>query len=149
MKNEYIMTLKGAQDWGGDTDTTEMQSACTLSNEDGAYIIRYEELPPFGGEKVTTEFAVRGDTVTMQRGADRDGRMVFEKGERHTCWYSTPVGSFAVGICTQTVESELSCEGGFVNLGYTIDVNSALRAQNKISITLRKADKENGCNLES
>ena len=149
MKNEYIMTLKGAQNWGGDTDTTEMQSGCTLSSEDGGYVIRYEEIPLFGGAKVTTEFAVRGDTVTMQRGADEAGRMVFEKGIRHTCWYNTPAGSFAVGICTQSIESDLSKDGGFVKLGYTIDVNSALRAQNNISITLRKAEKENGCNLKS
>lgn len=89
MDNNYIMTLKGTQNWDGDTDTTEMLIDCSLSSEGGAYVIRYEELPPFGGERVTTEFSVSGDTVTLQRGADEAGRMIFEKGCRHTCWYST------------------------------------------------------------
>ena len=54
-----------------------------------------------------------------------------------------------VGICTQSVESELSQDGGFVDLGYTIDVNSALRAQNRISIKLRKAERDNERNFKS
>lgn len=149
MNNDYIMTLKGAQNWDGDTDTTEMLTDCSLSTENGAFVIRYDEEPPFGGDKVTTEFSVNGDTVTLQRGDDAEGMMIFEKGCRHTCWYSTPVGPFMVGICTQTVESELSKDGGFVKLGYTIDINSALRAQNNISITLRKAERDNGCNFKS
>ena len=148
MKNDYILTLTGAQNWDGDTDTTEMRTDYSLSVEDGGYVIRYEEFAPFG-ESVTTEFSVRGDTVTLQRGPDEAGRMVFEKGKRHTCWYSTPVGPFAVGICTQSVESELSGDGGFVDLGYTIDINSALRAQNRISIKLRKAERDNECNFKS
>ena len=148
MRNKYILTLTGAQNWDGDTDTTEMRTDCSLSTEDGAYIIRYEELAPFGGS-VMTEFSVRDNVVTMQRGKDEAGKMVFEKGQRHTCWYSTPVGPFMVGICTQSVESELSNDGGFIDLGYTIDVNAALRAQNRISITLRKAERDNERNFKS
>lgn len=148
MTDKYIMTLTGAQNWDGDTDTTEMRTDCSLSAEDGGYTIRYEELAPFG-RSVTTEFSIRGNTVTMQRGSDEAGKMVFEKGLRHTCWYSTPVGPFMVGICTQSVESEFSKDGGFVDLGYTIDINSALRAQNRISITLRKAERDNERNIKS
>ena len=35
MKNDYILTLTGAQNWDGDTDTTEMRTDCSLSAEDG------------------------------------------------------------------------------------------------------------------
>ena len=50
MKNDYILTLTGAQNWDGDTDTTEMRTDCSLSAEDGGYVIRYEEIAPFGND---------------------------------------------------------------------------------------------------
>lgn len=140
MANKFIITLVGSQNWDGDENTTEMLVDGSVSKVDGGYVIKYDEIPPFGGDAVTTEFSVIGNTVTMQRGDDEKGKMVFEKGERHTCWYSTPMGSFAVGICTQSIEAKLNTNGGFVRLGYTIDINTALRGNNKINITVKKAE---------
>lgn len=149
MKNKYLITLTGSQSWDGDENTTEMLTDGSLSKVEGGYVIKYDEIPPFGGDAVTTEFSVIGNTVTMQRGDDAEGKMVFEKGQRHTCWYNTPMGSFAVGICTQSIESHINTNGGSVSLGYTIDINSALRGQNKINISVKKAENKSERKIKS
>ena len=95
--------------------------------------ISYEESDATGmeGSKTAVSFDMR-DTgiVTMLRTGAVSTALVFEKGKRHHCVYSTPYMPFE--ICVRTLDvKNLLAESGTLELDYIIEIRGAKAERNK------------------
>ena len=95
--------------------------------------ISYEESEATGmaGSKTAVSFDMK-DTgiVTMLRTGAVSTALVFEKGKRHHCVYSTPYMPFE--ICVHTLEvKNLIAEAGTLELDYVIEIRGAKAERNK------------------
>lgn len=67
-------------------------------------------------------------------------RLVLENGKRHLCQYDTGYGNMMIGIFTSQLHSNLTDEGGKLEVRYTLDINSNLSSSNEILITIKEAE---------
>ncbi len=140
MIKDVVVSIKGIQGMDDDTDTVELTTEGQFGYKDGQYYITYEEGQLFdSAERVKTQLYIKNDnSVVLQRSGSLKSRMVIVKGERNTCYYSTPHGDLSIGIYGEEIENCLSENGGRVRLKYTIDSNLQVISQNEVNISVRE-----------
>ncbi|MBO5908909.1 MAG: DUF1934 family protein, partial [Clostridia bacterium] len=57
-----------------------------------------------------------------------------------SCLYNTPQGDFVIGIYGETLNTQLSDNGGSIYMSYTIDVNSGLLSKNIMEIKVKETE---------
>jgi len=138
---DVLITLKSIQRVDKDGSETELITSGTIEpTEDGGICICYEESAVTGFEGAQTVLVCYGDRmVSMKRtGAEmHSSDFVIEKNKKHHCHYSTPHGSFVMGIYTHKIESTLTDSGGDLYLKYTIDINSSYVSDNEVFLNVK------------
>ena len=135
-----MLEIKGIQRMDGESDEIELTTRGEFSKTHGNYYIRYRESELTGMENVTTVLKIEGDRrVTMTRSGSMRSQLIVEKGMRHQCLYDMGFEAWVVGVIGDSIEPELSDDGGNISFKYTLDLNTAVTSENEIRINIREA----------
>lgn len=107
--------------------------------EDG-FVIRYDESGEIGYEDCSVTLSVRPELVVIERTGTANSALYIDKNRKHHCVYGTPYGDFTLGVNTYEIENKLTEEGGKLYIRYGIDLNTDFISENKINITVTKAE---------
>ena len=139
MIKDVIIKVVGTQGIDGEEDTVELTTEGRFGINDGRYFLSYDEGQMLETGRVKTKIFINSpDSVVLQRSGDISSRMEIIKGERKSCFYSTPVGDICIGIYGENIELDLNEKGGSVNLVYTIDSDLKLISRNQVKITVKE-----------
>ena len=60
--------------------------------------------------------------MTLERSGSLQSKMVFQERVRHESLYQMDVGALMIGVCARKIETDLSWEGGRMNVVYAIQI---------------------------
>lgn len=101
----------------------------------------YDEDNP--SSKITSILKIEGNQkVTLIRNGGQNSRLILEKGQRHLCHYDTGYGSMMVGVFANRIHTDLTDNGGKLEVSYSLDINSGLTSINEIFINIKEAEQE-------
>lgn len=143
MKEDYLIKVTGIQTVDGDTDRIEIITSGTMLHREGKFLIKYTERDSDDPRiAIENTVLVNGDSqVTVIRKLGGESRLVLEKGRRHSCIYSTPMGDMSIGIYTDYIKNRLvPSVGGKLSLKYTLDFNAGFVSDNELHITITKKE---------
>ncbi len=140
MIRDAIINIKGIQGIEGDTDTIEFNTDGRFGIKDGSYYISYDESGMLDtGDEVKTHIYINSEeSVVLQRTGTIKSKIFIEKGNRNSCFYSTPHGDLTIGVYGEIIEHNLTENGGDIKLKYTIDSDLRLISQNEVNISIRE-----------
>ena len=141
MKENYLISVLGTQEIGGERDSVELTTTGDYYEKNSKrYIVykEYDEENPQVSNLSTIE--IDGDTVTVIKSGLYESRLILQKAVRHQCHYSTMFGDLSVGVYTDSLEDSLNDAGGELFVSYTLDFNAELVSKNEIQIKVKKKE---------
>ncbi|MCQ2471607.1 MAG: DUF1934 domain-containing protein [Clostridia bacterium] len=136
---KYIIKIKDLHKAGDEKESSELITTGTLTFFGEDYKIRYKETSEGLEDCFVTLSYENGNCVTMTRTGGFTTQMTMEKHKRHTCVYTTPVGTLSLGIYTNNVVSSMTKDGGTLLFEYTLDANGGFLSDNTLEVTIEKA----------
>lgn len=136
--DKVLVEVKATQQYGHDTDVTDLTTYGTLRDDGAAYIIKYNEELENPSETVCVTVRVQKDEsfVEMTRSGRSHACLTIEKAKRNLCSYGTDFGNILMGIYGKDIEA--NAEDGLFNFEYDIDFNGSVSSQNKVRMKLTK-----------
>lgn len=126
MKKNVLLTIRGKQFYEGqDPEVIELVTEGTLEKLGNGWQICYEESDLTGLEGVTTTFLVAPDQITLTRTGRLQSQMVFQIGVLHESLYQMEFGALMITVCATKIVSDISEDGGAVDLTYGIDIEQS------------------------
>ena len=126
MIQTVVLSLRGEQSYPGqDPDVIELVTEGTLEDVDGGWKLCYEESELTGLAGVRTTFQVQGKTVTLTRTGKLNSQMIFKEGIPHDSLYEMEFGALMLTVCAIQIETNLTQEGGTIDLKYSIEVEQS------------------------
>lgn len=117
----------------------KLQTTGDFEFDGSQYIIKFDESSLTNYENITTTVTCDENKMTAVRdGVLADTCLIFEKGERKLCQYSTPYGNMLVGITAKSYRFAMTDRGGHIFVTYVMDVNNNVISENiyRLSVTL-------------
>ena len=114
-------------------ERTEIKTVGTLRIDGGRAEISYDEteVTGMGGSRTAVSFDMKEPkVVTMMRSGPVSTALVFEKGKRHHCVYSTPYMPFEVCVRTLDVNNSIA-DKGILELDYIVEIRGARAERTK------------------
>ena len=140
MKKDVLISIRGVQLVDGEKECIELLTTGRYYKKNGSYYLSYLETEATGMEGIRTTLHIEDSKrVTMLRSGRAKSQLIIEKGCRHQCHYDTGYGSIMVGVLGDRIDSRLSDEGGVLDFSYSLDINTALASENRVTITVRDA----------
>lgn len=121
MENERIIKITDLQTTEEGEDRIEITTRGTLSGDEDNYTLEFDEIFEDGLRSHTVLTVRDGKSVNLLRRGDMNNEIILEAGKRHNFQYGTPYGEMQMGVFANTVESNMTPEGGSLKLVYTID----------------------------
>ena len=121
MENERIIKITDLQTTEEGEDRIEITTRGTLSGDEDNYTLEFDEIFEDGLRSHTVLTVKDGKSVNLLRRGDMNNEIILEAGKRHNFQYGTPYGEMQMGVFANTVESNMTPEGGTLKLVYTID----------------------------
>jgi len=141
MIKDVIIDIKGIKGIDDESDTIEFTTDGRFGIKDGEFFISYDEGQMMGdGTQVKTSLFIKPDSVVLQRKGTINSRMVIQKGERNTCFYSTPYCNMVIGIYGDEIKCDLTEKGGKIKLMYNIDSDLKLVSKNSVDIIVKETE---------
>ncbi len=140
MIKDALIVIKGTQGLGDCTDTIEFTTDGRFGVKDGGFYISYDEsqMLDTDGEVKTKIYINSDNSVLLQRTGAIKNRILIENGKRNNCFYSTPLGDINLGIYGESVEHDLTADGGYLKLKYSVDTNFLLISKNEVNISVKE-----------
>ena len=140
MNANVMLKIEGRQ-WTGEEEPEAIRllTEGLYYREDEAWFVTYDESEATGmaGTKTTIRIADEG-SVSLSRSGSQAMNLNFAAGTRHITRMETPYGDLDVEVYTSLVQCELSQNGGFIHLGYTIDFNRRERLNTRLNVEIKK-----------
>lgn len=142
MIRDALISINSIQGIDDEVDTIEFVTDGRFGVKDGSYYISYDESRMLDtGDEVKTNIYIKpDDSVILQRSGTVKSKIYIEKGNRNNCFYSTPMGELIIGVYGESIEHNLSDDGGEIKLKYTIDSDFRLVSKNEVNITIREVN---------
>ncbi len=122
-----MLKIRGEQRYEGqDPEVVELTTEGVMTQTAEGWSISYEETDLTGLQGATTTFAVKPGHVTLTRTGTVQSSMVFQEGIRHESLYQLDVGALMVCVCARRIQTELSMEGGYLDVYYTIQIEQTM-----------------------
>lgn len=139
MEKPVIISIRGVQSTvPGEEDVMELVTQGTLEDDKGDLTLSYRESELTGLEGTTTTFRVGKDRITLTRQGTLNSEMVFQEGREHVSLYQTPYGGLTLGVKTQKARSDLSLNGGDLEIRYALEVDNERIGENSFFIQVRE-----------
>ena len=134
-----LLTIRGEQYFENiDPDVTTLQTDGVLEVLDDGYRFHYEETEITGMEGTHTSFELHGPVVVLTRTGSVNSEMIFEEGKPHMSLYETPFGELAVDIITNKVRTNLTENGGIMEIRFGISIDHTLTGENCFKIRMKR-----------
>lgn len=118
-----MLSIQGRQAYQDqEPDLIELVTEGTMEFVGGGWNICYEESELTGLQGVTTTFRVEPGVVTLTRTGNLKSQMVFRQGQSHDSLYQMDFGTLMITVCAKSVYFDLTPEGGFIDLVYSIEI---------------------------
>lgn len=126
MNNNVMLSIRGRQSYlDQEPEIIELVTEGSLAKTETGWDITYLESELTGLAGVTTTFAVAPNAITLTRTGPLSSQMVFQKGVRHESLYQMEFGALMITVCATRILSQLSQEGGTVDLTYAIEIEQS------------------------
>lgn len=144
MEENYILSVLGKQHVGDQSDKIELKTTATYVTRNGSRYISYKEYDTQNPNRHyrTTVKIDPNNIVTVMKGGTESHNLILEKGKRHKCEYMTNFGSITLGVYTNSVKVNLNDNGGELEVGYSIDIQSELASINELFIKIEEANQD-------
>ena len=119
-------------------DSLEFSTDGQYLFEDNVGCLSYQESEVTGLEGTRTSVTILPDQVVVDRDGMVTSRMIFKEGLKSSFLYSTPFGQATMGVDTRRIRQSVNENGGEVEIDYVVDMEHAVVARNKFSITIRE-----------
>ncbi len=106
--------------------------------QDEVACLSYQESEVTGLEGTRTSVTILPDQVVVDRAGTVQSRMIFKEGSKSSFLYSTPFGQATMGVDTRRIRRNVNEQGGKVEIDYVVDMEHAVVARNRFSITIRQ-----------
>ena len=106
--------------------------------QDEVACLSYQESEVTGLEGTRTSVTILPDQVVVDRAGTVQSRMIFKEGSKSSFLYSTPFGQATMGVDTRRIRRNVNEQGGKVEIDYVVDMEHAVVARNKFSITIQQ-----------
>ena len=140
MEPNVLLTIEGQQ-WN-DEDKPQAIKLTTegrLYRKELAWYVVYDESEATGMEGTMTTMRVADDgSVSLIRTGSHGMRLTFKAGDRHITRMETPYGDLDVEVYTSLVQAGITDAGGFIHLGYTIDLNNREHMNTRLDVEIKK-----------
>ena len=137
---EVLIKIKGKQiSRESGEDSMEFVTEGKLYNRNGTYYLIYDETELSGIPGCQTRLRLRDGEIQMKRfgeGAGSGTEILFEKGKRYTGFYDTPFGALEIEVLTNDVASNITENGGNIDIDYDISLKGLAEGRNLLNITL-------------
>ena len=126
MKRNVVLSIRGRQSYAGqEPDVIELVTDGVLECRDGIWTISYEESDLTGLQGVMTTFCIDEKKITLTRTGKLNSQMVFQEGISHDSLYQVEFGALMITVCATKVETELTENGGIIDLVYSIEIEQS------------------------
>ena len=137
MKKNVLISVVTEQSLAdGGSDRIELVSPGTLYEKAGSYFIVYDESELTGMPDTKTTVRLHRDGVNVLRTGKFPSNMMFEEGKQNLSSYGTEYGDMTVTVNTERIISDISEEGGLIELIYTLELDHRHIGRNHIKITV-------------
>lgn len=134
MGKDVLVSVKGTQVIGEESDTVEVITSGTWHEKNGKQYLIYEET--FEEIRETTKNTVKispGMIEVTKRGVV-ESRMVYERGKKHVANYMTPMGLIVLGITTKELFVEAGRETLHAEVKYALEMNGQFVSDSSLEI---------------
>ncbi len=135
MAKDVLVSVKGTQVMGEESDSIEVITSGTWYEKNGKQFLIYEET--FEDMKQTTKNTVKisPDIVEVTKRGVVESKMVYENGKKHMANYMTPMGLIVLGITTKSLFVEANEDKLCMELTYAMEMNGAFVSNSTLEIT--------------
>ena len=142
-RKKVLLTVTGiTSDFGETDDAMRLVTMGTLTGENDSWKLRYEENQSDTKEKRRVTMTMDGGVVTMARDGSWGTNMVFRQGRRFETSYTTPFGSFGMGIFPTQVNYKVEDSGdGEIALRYQLDIQGQFTSVNDLKISFSPSNR--------
>lgn len=140
MNKNVIISVRGNQYHGDDSDSIELVTEGKYYKKGNNYFVTYKETEITGMEGTTTTLKISDGKVTLMRFGENNSQLVFEQGQKHLCHYETPHGSFTVGVFSNQVNINIDDAGGELNVDYLLEIDHIKAGKNDFCMKIREAN---------
>ena len=140
-KHNIVLTIRDRHVQDSAEDSAELITTGVFEGTEEDFSITYAEQDETL-KSCRTTLHVEGDRrVTMVRTGESAAEMILETHKRHNCHYSTPYGSFMLGVYAKQISSKVRAQEGCGALAfrYTLDFNAANSTENELHILFKQA----------
>ena len=126
MKQSVMLSILGRQEYlGQEPDEIELVTEGILEDQNGKWLLSYEESDLTGMSGVTTTFIIESDKVTLKRTGKLNSQMVFQEGVVHESLYEVEFGALMISVCASRVMADICPDGGMIDLVYAIELEQS------------------------
>lgn len=126
MRKTVLLSIQGRQAYPGqEPEVIELVTEGQMEFRDNGWDISYQESDLTGLTGVTTTFRIEAGQVTLTRIGGLHSQMVFRQGVPHESLYQMPFGALMISVCASQVMFDITPEGGFVDLVYSIEIENS------------------------
>ncbi|NLM76960.1 MAG: DUF1934 domain-containing protein [Ruminococcaceae bacterium] len=140
MEPNVLLTIKGQQ-WSGKEKPQEilLTTEGHLYRKAQAWHVVYQESSATGMDGTQTTMQVFDDgSIVLSRSGTHEMRLTFQAGNRHITRMNTPYGDLDVAVYTSLVDSSINDQGGYIQLGYSIDFNNSEHVNTRLDVKIRQ-----------
>lgn len=142
IKEDYLIKIMSHQRITGQfDDCMEFTARGRYLEKDGTkYIIyrEYSEGMPGNYNICIVKIEKNNQNVTIIKNSKFQSKLIFEKNKRHYSPYQTEHGVLSMSVYTHYIKSMCDSSHGFVNIKYSLDMNSGVLSTMNILITYDK-----------
>ena len=138
MKQRVMLSICGRQTYQDqEPDIIELVTEGVMELRDGGWDIRYEESDLTGLAGVTTTFRVEPGKVVLTRTGKLNSQMLFQNGVAYDTLYQMDFGALMMRICARQVLFDISPDGGFIDLAYSIEIENTAAGEIDYHLDIR------------
>ena len=124
-----------------ETDELEMTMPGKYYFRNGKHYVLFEETDEESQSVVKNRFKLSEDRLEISKKGAMNTTMTFQRGEKSSSWYGTPVGDVQLGIEVtdrQLMEGEDEIE---MNVAYALEMNSEHVSDSRIRLRIMERNK--------
>ncbi len=117
-----------------EAESTELFTEGTMREENGVWLLSYEETALTGLPGTTTTFAVAPEKITLTRTGALRSQMEFALGQEHHSLYDMGFGTLMIAVRPTQMHVSLDENGGFFEVIYALCVEGSTAGEVKYRI---------------
>lgn len=125
MEKDVLIHVRGMQVIDSDSDQgpVEIVVPGKYYFRNGNHYLRYEEMFEDFTEPTVNYIKMTPRGMEVQKRGLINMSMIFERGKKNMSYYSTPFGTFQMGIAATALEFSATEEGIHMKVDYALDMN--------------------------